>query len=86
MTDFTYFNTNPESETQVLQQVVQKEIETLPLAAIDEVVYFIRFIKLKLPNAGTHQQKKSMYGVWKNESFYMASDFDEPLEDFAEYM
>ena len=30
--------------------------------------------------------KKSMYGVWKNESFYMAPDFDEPLEDFAEYM
>ena len=30
--------------------------------------------------------KKSMYGVWKNEPFYMASDFDEPLEDFAEYM
>ena len=31
-------------------------------------------------------QKKSMYGVWKNESFYMSPDFDEPLEDFAEYM
>ena len=30
--------------------------------------------------------KKSMYGVWKDESFYMAPDFDEPLEDFAEYM
>ena len=31
-------------------------------------------------------QKKSMYGVWKNESFYMSPDFDEPIEDFAEYM
>ncbi len=31
-------------------------------------------------------QKKSMYGVWKNEPFYMSPDFDEPLEDFAEYM
>ena len=30
--------------------------------------------------------KKSMYGVWKNESFYMSPDFDEPIEDFAEYM
>ena len=30
--------------------------------------------------------KKSMYGVWKNESFYMSPDFDEPMEDFAEYM
>lgn len=31
-------------------------------------------------------QKKSMYGVWKNEPFYMSPDFDEPLDDFAEYM
>ena len=30
--------------------------------------------------------KKSMYGVWKDEKFYMSPDFDEPLEDFAEYM
>ena len=30
--------------------------------------------------------KKSMYGVWQNEHFYMVPDFDEPLEDFAEYM
>lgn len=31
-------------------------------------------------------QKKSMYGVWKNEPFYMSPDFDEPLDDFSEYM
>ena len=30
--------------------------------------------------------KKSMYGVWKGEPFYMSPDFDEPLEEFAEYM
>ena len=30
--------------------------------------------------------KKSMYGVWKNEAFYMSPDFDETIEDFAEYM
>lgn len=30
--------------------------------------------------------KKSMYGIWKNEHFYMSPDFDEPLEDFEEYM
>ena len=30
--------------------------------------------------------KKSKYGVWKNEPFYMSPDFDEPLEEFAEYM
>lgn len=25
-------------------------------------------------------------GVWKDEPFYIASDFDAPLEDFKEYM
>lgn len=37
-------------------------------------------------NKSDSNQKQSMYGIWKNESFYMAPDFDEPLEDFAEYM
>ena len=31
-------------------------------------------------------KKKSLFGVWKNEPFYMSPDFDEPLEDFSEYM
>ena len=25
-------------------------------------------------------------GVWKDEPFYIASDFDAPLDDFKEYM
>ena len=63
---------------------LEKEIETLPHAAISEVVDFIRLIKLKFPEENTVSLKKSMYGIWKNEPFYMSSDFDEPLEDFAE--
>ena len=66
--------------------VLEKEIETLPHAAISEVVDFIHLIKLKFPEENTGSEKKSMYGVWKNEPFYMSPDFDEPLEDFAEYM
>lgn len=65
---------------------LEKEIETLPHAAISEVIDFIRLIRLKFPEDDNISQKKSMYGVWKDEPFYMASDFDEPLEDFAEYM
>ena len=63
---------------------LEKDIETLPHAAISEVVDFIRLIKLKFPEENTVSLKKSMYGIWKNEPFYMSSDFDEPLEDFAE--
>lgn len=65
---------------------LEKEIETLPHAAISEVVDFIRLIKLKFPEENSISQKKSMYGIWKGEPFYMSPDFDEPLEDFAEYM
>ena len=25
-------------------------------------------------------------GIWKNEPYYIADDFDEPLDDFKEYM
>lgn len=66
--------------------VLEKEIETLPSAAVDEVVDFIRFIKLRFPEKEKILPKKSMYGVWKNDPFYMSDDFDEPLDDFAEYM
>lgn len=66
--------------------VLEKEIETLPRAAISEVVDFIRLIKLKFPEENAVESKKSMYGIWKNEPFYMSPDFDEPLDDFVEYM
>lgn len=66
--------------------VLEKEIATLPHAAISEVVDFIRLIKLKFPEEKWGVEKKSLFGIWKNEPFYMSSDFDEPLEDFSEYM
>lgn len=63
--------------------VLEKEIATLPHAAISEVVDFIRLIKLKFPEEDTVSEKKSLFGVWKNGPFYMSPDFDEPLEDFV---
>ena len=66
--------------------VLEKEIETLPRYALGEVLDFVRLIKLKFPEDRTSAEKKSMYGVWKDEAFYMSDDFDAPLDDFAEYM
>jgi hypothetical protein len=66
--------------------ILEKEIETLPQSAVSEVVDFVRFIKSKLSKAESTSAKKSMYGVWKGEPYYMAQDFDEPLDDFEEYM
>jgi len=58
----------------------------IPPAAISEVVDFIRLIKLKFPEDDSVSEKKSLFGVWKNEPFYMSPDFDDPLEDFSEYV
>lgn len=66
--------------------VLEKEIATLPPAAISEVVDFIRLIKLKFSEDDSVSEKKSLFGVWKNEPFYMSPDFDDPLEDFSEYV
>ena len=66
--------------------VLEKEIATLPPAAISEVVDFIRLIKLKFPEDNSVSEKKSLFGVWKNEPFYMSPDFDDPLEDCSEYV
>ena len=65
---------------------LEKEIATLPPAAISEVVDFIRLIKLKFPEDDSVSEKKSLFGVWKNEPFYMSPDFDDPLEEFSEYV
>jgi len=43
-------------------------------------------MKLKFPEDDSVSEKKSLFGVWKNEPFYMSADFDAPLEDFSEYM
>lgn len=66
--------------------ILEKEIETLPQSAIDEVVDFIRTLKIKLSNNENSAPKKSYFGIWKNDTFFMSDDFNESLPEFAEYM
>ena len=53
-----------------------------------EVIYITRHGKrvaeLKSPEA--KPKKKRQRGCAKGQPFYMAPDFDEPLEEFKEYM
>ena len=79
--------------------VLQKEIEKLDESQQDTVVMFVRFL-LSQKNAsakssvfdnkhadGQTQSKiinRKLGGFEKG--FYIASDFDAPLDDFAEYM
>jgi len=48
-----------------------------------EVSHFIEFLTLKAKN--TKEKKKPVFGSGKG-MFMMKPDFDEPLDDFKEYM
>ncbi|MBN2486439.1 MAG: DUF2281 domain-containing protein [Bacteroidales bacterium] len=58
-------------------------ISTLPKSIQDEVFDFIEFLinKNKPKIAKVHPKAGCMQGVFK-----MSKDFNEPLEDFSEYM
>ena len=63
-----------------------KMYEMMSASAQKELYDFALFLLSKNEDQSVSASRKSMYGVWKNDSFYMSPDFDEPLDDFAEYM
>ena len=71
----------------MIEQILIQEIHTLPESLKQEVLHFVQFLKQKqniqteLPNP----RKKRKAGSAKGE-IIMADDFEDPLEDFAEYM
>ena len=55
--------------------------------SVEEQLYLLAYIANNLNNhKNDNVQKKSCFGALKNEISYIAPDFDEPIEDFAEYM
>ena len=67
-----------------MAETLMRMYETMSEAEQKELYDFALFLLSR--NEEKEEPKKSMYGVWKNEHFYMAPDFDDPVEDFAEYM
>jgi len=59
------------------------EISSLPSELKQEVSDFVAFLKQK--SKTKKNIKKRIFGYAKN-SFIMSDDFDEPLDDFKEYM
>ncbi len=57
---------------------------------IDEVIDFVEFLTIKSSRLqGSQGQEKPstrIAGIAKDPDFFMASDFDEPLDDFEDYM
>ena len=61
-----------------------KEVESLSQEHKKEVYDFILFLKSKNDNNG--KNTKRVLGIWNNEQFFMADDFDETPECFKEYV
>jgi hypothetical protein len=59
------------------------ELSMLPPDLKKEVQHFIEFLKSKTKNENVLKQRK--FGSAKG-FFEMSKDFDEPLEDFKDYM
>ena len=68
-----------------MAETLMRMYETMSAAEQKELYDFALFL-LSRNEEKAKPENKSMFGVWKNEPFYMAPDFDEPIEDFADYM
>ena len=69
------------------ERTLIQEIQTLPENLKQEVLHFVQFLKQKqaVKTEPAKPRKKRQAGSAKG-MFVMSDDFDEPLEDFAEYM
>jgi len=61
------------------------KIDSLPLDLKQEVIDYVDFLLTKKVKKVKKTQKPRIYG-WAKDSIIMSPDFDEPLEEFKEYM
>ncbi len=59
------------------------QINSLPKDLKKEVLDFVEFLKIKTKSAKKLKERKFGYA---KDFFKMKDDFDEPIEDFKEYM
>lgn len=74
--------------------IIFQEIQSLPEPLQQQVLDFVQFLKTKRAGKQTKPQtddkpdetpQKRIFGLAKGK-IHLAPDFDEPLEDFKEYM
>lgn len=70
---------------------VQEKLKTIPDEYLDDVYNYLELLEYKIlykkQNELPHKKFPNRRpGILKDPSFYMSPDFDEPLEDFKEYM
>jgi len=65
-----------------------KVVINLPESLKTELLHYAEYLREKYPNNKQSQEKMETdrgYGSWADQ-IIMSDDFDEPLEDLAEYM
>jgi hypothetical protein len=69
--------------------IIFQEIQSLPEPLQQQVLDFVQFLKTKRVGKQTNKPdetpQKRIFGLAKGK-IHLAPDFDEPLEDFKEYM
>lgn len=75
--------------TTATKNIIHK-LETLPKELVTEVEDFIDFLKAKhakkqMPEASKVEEPRGLYGAAKG-LFIIPEDFNDPLDDFKEYM
>ena len=69
-----------------MAEKLMKIYEMMSTSAQKELYDFALFLLSENEDVKTAIQKKSYFGALKDKISYIAPDFDEPLDDFAEYM
>jgi len=64
---------------------LMSKIDSLPLDLKQEVIDYVDFLLTKKVKKNKKVKKGMVYG-WAKDSITMSPDFDEPLEEFKEYM
>lgn len=70
---------------------VQEKLKTIPAEYLVEVYNYLKLLEYKIlykkQNEISHKTfPNRRAGILKDPNFYMSPDFDEPLDDFKEYM
>ena len=75
----------------MLLTAVQEKLETIPDEYMSEVYNYLELLQYKILYKKQHEESVKRFpnrrpDILKQPNFYMSPAFDEPLEDFKEYM
>ena len=73
----------------MVYSTLEKKLQSLPQAALEEVSSYVDYILFKFTLSGKStilKSQKKGFGCLKDIPCQMSPGFDEPIEEFTEYM